>query len=176
VTRSLIWSAALIALLTLVVGIGTGWAADLGSGSTPTISSDKGDYAPGDSVVLTGGGWQAGEPVQIDVEDSAGKTWSHEVTVTADEGGSIRDEFNLPEWFVATYSVTATGETSGIDLVHRRQRLRQEREHDSGRGGGPVQARKLEQRFRLPGENRPVAKLHLHDHGFRGSLGQPGQR
>jgi hypothetical protein len=107
--------AALIAAMTVLIGLGAGWAlAASGPGSAPTISSDKADYAPGDAVVLTGEGWQAGESVQIDVEDSEGKTWTHQVTVTADEGGSVRDEFNLPDWFVATYSVTATGELSGI--------------------------------------------------------------
>jgi hypothetical protein len=115
VTRNLVLAAALIAAMTVLIGLGTGWAlAASDSGSTPTISSDKADYAPGDAVVLTGEGWQAGESVQIDVEDSEGKTWAHQVTVTADESGSVRDEFNLPEWFVATYSVTATGEVSGV--------------------------------------------------------------
>jgi len=114
-SRSLVGVAALIAAMTVLIGLGTGWAlAASGSGSTPTINSDKADYAPGDAVVLSGEGWQAGESVQIDVEDSEGKTWTHQVTVTADEGGSVRDEFNLPEWFVATYSVTATGEVSGV--------------------------------------------------------------
>lgn len=33
--------------------------------------------------------------------------------MTADANGNIRDQFNLPDWFVAVYSVTATGATSG---------------------------------------------------------------
>ena len=53
---------AAVAAITLLAGIGTGWASDLiGSGSGPTISSDRPDYAPGEAVVLTGDGWQPGE-------------------------------------------------------------------------------------------------------------------
>jgi hypothetical protein len=79
----------------------------------PSIASDKADYAPGEHVVLTGSGWQAGEPVNIDVNDDEGSSWRRNVDVTADGSGDIRDEFNLPDWFVATYSVVATGATSG---------------------------------------------------------------
>ncbi|HEY0644796.1 MAG TPA: MBG domain-containing protein, partial [Nocardioides sp.] len=32
----------------------------------------------------------------------------------ADESGAIGDSFNLPDWFVATYKVVATGEVSGV--------------------------------------------------------------
>src|ERR671917_98847 len=87
------------------------------SGSTapaPTIQSDKADYAPGETVTLTGSNWQPGESVHINVNDEEGQTWSRNVDVTADENGAIRDEFQLPDWFVATYKVTATGAQSGV--------------------------------------------------------------
>src|SRR5215212_7364823 len=80
---------------------------------TPTIQSDKADYAPGELVTLTGSGWQAGESVNIVVNDDVGQTWNRNVNVTADASGNITDQFNLPDWFVATYTVTATGVTSG---------------------------------------------------------------
>src|SRR5215208_3370076 len=82
--------------------------------SSPTIQSDKADYAPGELVTLTGGNWQAGESVHINVNDDAGQTWNRNVNVTADASGNITDSFNLPDWFVATYSVTATGAQSGV--------------------------------------------------------------
>src|SRR5919202_6233512 len=82
--------------------------------ASPTISSDKADYPPGGSVILTGAGWQPGESVNIFVNDDVGKTWSHNADVTADESGQIRDEFQLPNWFVAQYSVRATGARSGV--------------------------------------------------------------
>jgi uncharacterized protein YfaS (alpha-2-macroglobulin family) len=87
------------------------------NGSTapaPTIQSDKDDYAPGELVTLTGSSWQPGESVNIVVNDEEGQTWSRNVDVTADESGNITDQFNLPDWFVATYKVTATGAQSGV--------------------------------------------------------------
>src|SRR5215212_2015049 len=86
------------------------------SGSTtpaPTIQSDKADYAPGELVTLTGSGWQPGESVHINVNDTFGATWSRSVDVTADPSGNITDSFNLPNSFVSDYDVTATGGQSG---------------------------------------------------------------
>jgi hypothetical protein len=87
--------------------------ASSGGSSAPTIQSDKEDYPPGGHVVLTGSNWQPGESVNIYVNDDEGKTWSRNVDVTADQSGNVRDEFDLPDWFVATYKVTATGAQSG---------------------------------------------------------------
>src|SRR5215216_1320583 len=84
------------------------------STAAPTIQSDKADYAPGELVTLTGSGWQPGESVNIVVNDEEGQTWSRNVDISADASGNITDQFNLPDWFVATYKVTATGELSGV--------------------------------------------------------------
>jgi hypothetical protein len=84
------------------------FAQDTGTSPAPTIQSDKADYAPGELVTLTGSGWQAGESVNIVVNDDVGQTWNRNVNVIADPSGNITDQFNLPDWFVATYSVTAT--------------------------------------------------------------------
>jgi hypothetical protein len=80
---------------------------------TPTISSDLADYPPGATVTLTGAGWGPGESVHLFVNDDAGQTWSYNVDVTADAFGGLTNTFNLPNWFVANYSVTATGTASG---------------------------------------------------------------
>jgi hypothetical protein len=48
------------------------------------------------------------------VNDDWGSSWSRHVDVTADAAGAITDQFNLPNWFVASYSVTATGSSSGV--------------------------------------------------------------
>src|SRR5918997_3805002 len=85
-----------------------------GTSPAPTIQSDKDDYAPGETVTLTGANWQPGESVHINVNDDEGSTWSRNVDVTADENGAIRDEFQLPDWLVATYKVTATGTQPGV--------------------------------------------------------------
>jgi len=79
----------------------------------PSVWSDKADYAPGELVTLSGANWAPGEAVHIRVNDDVGETWRRDVDVTAAEDGTISDQFNLPEWFVATYSVTATGASSG---------------------------------------------------------------
>jgi hypothetical protein len=79
----------------------------------PQVWSDKADYAPGEQVTLSGANWAAGEAVHIRVNDDAGQTWSRDVDVTAADDGTISDQFNLPNSFVAVYSVTATGASSG---------------------------------------------------------------
>src|SRR5215204_2908982 len=88
-------------------------AQDTGTPAAPTIQSDKADYAPGELVTLTGSGWQPGESVNIVVNDDVGQSWNRNVNVTADASGNITDSFNLPNSFVAQYSVTATGTQSG---------------------------------------------------------------
>jgi hypothetical protein len=84
------------------------------TGASPTIASDKADYAPGELVTLAGGYWQPGESVHIRVNDDAGSTWSRDVDVTAGADGTIGDAFNLPDWFVAEYSVSATGASGSV--------------------------------------------------------------
>ena len=79
----------------------------------PTISADKDDYQPGDTVVLTGAGWQSGESVHIVVDDVEGQSWTRAADVTAAADGAFTDTFDLPDLFVATYTVTATGPLSG---------------------------------------------------------------
>ena len=80
----------------------------------PMIWSDRADYAPGDHVVLSGANWQPGESVHIVVNDDAGSTWNHSIDVIADAVGNITDEFDLPSWFVAQYSITATGSSGAV--------------------------------------------------------------
>lgn len=107
----------LVTFLVLVVPLSAAFATLANAQETsaqPTIVSDKDEYPPGGTVVLTGSGWQPGESVNILVNDDEGRTWSRDVTVTADENGNIRDEFQLPDWFVATYHVTATGDSGAV--------------------------------------------------------------
>src|SRR3954454_17366010 len=100
----------LVALL-ILAGVAGSAKADVPafSGFSPSIWSDKADYAPGETVHLDGSQWQPGESVHIRVNDDAGSTWSRDVDVTADGTGAIADTFALPDWFVAQYTVTATG-------------------------------------------------------------------
>ena len=85
--------------------------------ANPWIASDLDDYPPGALVTLTGGGWVAGQKVDIFVDDDGVADaemgpWSHAAVVTADAGGTLSYQFSLPDWFVANYTVTATGECS----------------------------------------------------------------
>jgi hypothetical protein len=106
-------TAALVGLLLGTLFVGGARAATDGSGAPPTIASDKADYVPGETVTLTGSGWQPGETVQIVVNDDQGRTWTHSADVAADDDGGVTDQFQLPNWFVAVYNVTATGPSSG---------------------------------------------------------------
>src|SRR6266496_1222984 len=81
---------------------------------TATIASEFDDYGPGQIVNLFGTGWQPGESVHIFVNDNVGSSWSLNSypDPVADGSGGLTYQFQLPNWFVATYSVTATGATS----------------------------------------------------------------
>ncbi|MFT3892851.1 MAG: SdrD B-like domain-containing protein [Anaerolineales bacterium] len=80
----------------------------------PIIQSDKADYAPGEAVTLTGRFWQAGETIRIFVNDDIWNSWYHDASINADDAGTFTYTFQLPNWFVATYSVKATGSVSGL--------------------------------------------------------------
>ncbi len=77
-----------------------------------TIASDLPDYPPGATVILTGAGWIKDEAVDIFINDDAGQSWSlnSNPDPIADENGAFTYSFQLPAWFVANYSVTATGD------------------------------------------------------------------
>ena len=53
----------------------------------PTIASDKADYAPGETVTLTGTNWAPGEEVRVVTNDTLGQSWMRDVTVTASAEG-----------------------------------------------------------------------------------------
>jgi hypothetical protein len=77
--------------------------------SAPAVWTDKADYNPGATVTLYGAGWAPGEPVHLAVNDTDGQTWSFADDVVASDAGELTDQLTLPAWFVAQYSVTATG-------------------------------------------------------------------
>src|SRR6266545_7121667 len=78
-------SIAVIAALLISLSVAA-FAQSQASGETqagPTLTSDKPDYAPGETVTLTGSGWEPSEtPVHIVVNDDAGQTWSHVADVS----------------------------------------------------------------------------------------------
>ena len=113
--RSTFWAVMALAVMAIFAFSGSAGASPLDTSGTasPWIQSDQADYAPGSTVTLTGGGFDANEAVHINVNDTLGKTWSRNVDVTADGSGGITDVFSLPNTFVSDYDVTATGMSSG---------------------------------------------------------------
>src|SRR3954471_1642517 len=107
----------LVALLSLAA---LGWSASASADVpapgdfSPSVWSDKADYSPGEHVLLSGSNWAAGESVHITVNDDAGSTWNRAVDVTADAAGNLTDEFDLPDWFIATYHVRAEGASGAV--------------------------------------------------------------
>src|SRR5439155_24733633 len=81
-------------------------------------SSDQLDYAPGSTVSFTGTGWGSGESVHLFVNDDVGQTWKLDVDVAADMSGGFSYQFQLPNWFIADYSVTATGAAGEVATAH----------------------------------------------------------
>src|SRR4051812_45084400 len=65
---------------------------------TTTISSDRADYHPGETVTLSGDGWSGDTDVRIVVNDDAGQTWRRDVTVSVGAAGGIHDSFSLPSF------------------------------------------------------------------------------
>jgi hypothetical protein len=103
-------------VLTLAAGIGAplrAAAASLAQEAAPTIASDLVDYNPGGTVTLTGANWQGDTEVRIIINDNVGQTWTRDVIVTVAEDGSISDTFQLPNYFVASYLVSASGQQTG---------------------------------------------------------------
>src|SRR5690348_8997946 len=111
--------ATLIPLALLVAAMasaGAAWSMPVSTGSSaPWIASDQADYPPGATVVLNGGAWRPGDTIHVVVDDATGHTWQRTVDLTADENGSVQDQFSLPSTFVAEYSVTAADVTNGVD-------------------------------------------------------------
>ena len=109
-----LWAVVVLAAsLSLVAPAG---ASTLGAaaGLTPTIESDKADYAPASTVTLTGAGWSSGEAVHVNVNDNVGQTWSYNADVTGNQIGGFTLQFKLPNTFVASYLVTATGTSATV--------------------------------------------------------------
>ncbi len=110
------------------------------SGPTISIATDKADYSPGELVTVTGSGWQAGESVAIAVVDDgvAEERFQYDAVVTADEHGDVVDRFNIAEWYVAEYFVTATGEFSGVATTSFTDSLTPYQEGDTAVAGIPA--------------------------------------
>jgi hypothetical protein len=88
-----------------------------------TVTTDREDYPPGSTAIITGTGFQPGETVElqvlrIDINENSGpehNPWQ----VTADAaGGLITTWYVAPDEEGATLQLTATGLTSGLTAQH----------------------------------------------------------
>ncbi len=83
--------------------------------TNPWITSDLEDYPPGSLVTLTGGGWIPGQVIEIVVDDDGiadaeQGPWKLTGFATAGADGGFRYQFSIASWYVANYTVVATGE------------------------------------------------------------------
>src|SRR4051812_38926526 len=82
-------------LLALACLLGVGFALMAVPGYThkaaATLTTDKSDYSPGQTAILSGTGWQAGETVNIAI--TAANHEEEDLSATADDGGNITAQF-----------------------------------------------------------------------------------
>lgn len=83
--------------------------------AAPYIGTDRDDYAPGETVLFTGGRWAPGESVTIVLKEQPAMHGDLVLLAVADDAGVITNsEFQPEEHDIAvTFLVTATGELSG---------------------------------------------------------------
>jgi len=81
-----------------------------------TVKTDKADYLPGDVVLITGDGWQAGEQVKLEIDHSTISHGNTALYAIADNNGHIYNnqyiiqQIHLGESFV----LVASGSSSGL--------------------------------------------------------------
>ena len=79
------------------------------STSSPTITTDKSDYAPGETVVMSGSGWIPGQPVALHIEESDGDLpWDSSATPDAAGNFSISEFVIQAHDIGVVFTLTAT--------------------------------------------------------------------
>ena len=92
----------------------TGWAGS--AYGQATVMTDKMDYSPGETVIITGENWLPGESVELQIEhltfDHATETF---YTEALDDGTIYYSQYVIdPTDLGETFLLTATGQTSGL--------------------------------------------------------------
>ncbi|HLO91712.1 MAG TPA: hypothetical protein VK172_11155, partial [Lentimicrobium sp.] len=79
-----------------------------------SVATDKGDYYPGETVIITGSGWEAGETVELLIEHTFSYHPDETFYTIADSLGEIYyDEYVIaPDELNELFFLTAFGETS----------------------------------------------------------------
>src|SRR4029453_13129443 len=80
-----------------------------------SISTDKDDYQPGDTVLLTGAGWPGDDTLDIVLEDGPATHDPHRWTVNVDQDGTFHDATYVVDVgdIGVTFTLTATSRTTG---------------------------------------------------------------
>ena len=93
--------------------IGAGAAAAVST--TASVTTDKPDYPPFDTVTVSGAGWQAGETVSLMFHETPQNHPDRTLSATADGSGNIRNrEYSTDDMSLnVSIQLTATGQTSG---------------------------------------------------------------
>ena len=97
----------------------SGLSFEMNNSFVATVQTDKPDYIPGDTVTITGSGWQPGETVTLTFEEIPVPTTCmlpHDLTVVADASGNIYSrQFPIkPNHIGVTFILTATGLSSNL--------------------------------------------------------------
>jgi hypothetical protein len=84
-----------------------------------TISTDKDDYAPGDTVHLTGAGWAGNDVLDIRLDDEPATHDPHTWTITVGEDGTFHDSTYVVDVgdLEVRFTLTATSRATGQSLV-----------------------------------------------------------
>src|SRR5919198_1447046 len=81
-----------------------------------TVATDQPDYAPGQTVVITGSGWEPGETVVLVLHEDPQVDPDLQLTAVADANGDFTNGDFIVDVFDigVTFTVTATGTSSGL--------------------------------------------------------------
>ncbi len=80
-----------------------------------TVSTDKPDYPPFDTVTISGTGWQAGETVSLFFHETPQNHLDRTINTIADASGNIRNrDYSTDDMSLnVSIALTATGQSSG---------------------------------------------------------------
>jgi hypothetical protein len=84
-----------------------------------SITTDKDDYAPGDTVHFTGSGWSANDVLDIVLVDDAATQETHTWTISVAEDGTFQDSTYVVDVndLGVTFTLTATSRANGRSLT-----------------------------------------------------------
>jgi uncharacterized repeat protein (TIGR01451 family) len=89
------------------------------NGAGVSITTDKDDYAPGDTVWFTGAGWQQGDTLDVVLTDDPQTHEPHTWFVAVDQTGGFRDSTYVVDIgdVGVTFTLTATSRSGGQTLT-----------------------------------------------------------